>query len=345
MFLIDKYKPENVYDSFFNNDIINELLVMASHDNMPHIIFFGPQNSGKQVIIDLLLKFIYGENCKTKKANYEITSSSNKKTIETITQSEYHIEITPKGTNYDKYLIQEIVNKYAKNETTTLQSFQKNKTNAYKIIVINNVDNLSTLAQMALRRTIEVHSNNCRFILKTNSLSKIIKELQSRCVKFRVPIPNKDEMTTYLMNIIIYEKINLKLENVATIVNHCKGDIKECLWIIEKYRVDKICVEKIYNNDYRTSIKAIVNMVLTNKDDIKDVRKIIHDLFITNYPKTVILTDIIELLVANDKINISKATEILNLGTDIEFRLNKGRRDIIHFDYFIQSLFHLIHSK
>jgi replication factor C subunit 3/5 len=63
------------------------------------------------------------------------------------------------------------------------------------VIVINEADALSRLAQQALRRTMEKYMSNLRIIMCANSTSKIIDPIRSRCLLVRVACPSQDEVS------------------------------------------------------------------------------------------------------------------------------------------------------
>jgi len=241
MFLVDKY-----YDSLnyitYNQNIINFILdsfdnynklvpnINSNQDflnyiekieydkfrysNFQHLIFYGPQGCNKEYIIDRLLQKIYGKNnIELKDVEYTLLGYSNAKTKVTIKQSKYHIVIEPNSNGFDKYLIQEIIQDYAKSEILNILKQSK----LFKIIIINKIDNLSYYAQASLRRTMEKFSNTCKFILISDQLSKIIEPLRSRCILVRIPLPTRCQILESLLYISYKENINVtfsKLNNI-----------------------------------------------------------------------------------------------------------------------------------
>ena len=194
MFLVDKYNynlnniyPYNeilnkiinsfdIYNNFFKdinyisnlspiefgNTIINLEYDKLRYSNFQHLIIYGPPGSGKEYVINKLLENIFGKkNVELKEIEYKLLGYSNLKTKITIKQSKHHIIFEPTSNGFDKYLIQEIIQDYAKSKMLNILKQIK----MFKIIVINKVDNLSYYAQASLRRTLEKYSNTCKFIL------------------------------------------------------------------------------------------------------------------------------------------------------------------------------------
>ena len=131
-----------------------------------------------------------------------INGYGNTKTKVNIKQSKYHIIIEPNSNGFDKYLIQEIIQDYAKIELLNILKYKK----LFKIVVINKIDNLSYYAQASLRRTMEKYANTCKFIFICDQLSKIIEPLRSRCLLIRVPLPTNNQIMETLLHISIKKK-------------------------------------------------------------------------------------------------------------------------------------------
>lgn len=336
MFLIDKYRPDSLDNIFFHKDLIQLLNVMSQDEAVPHIIFYGPEGAGKKTTINLFLEMLFDKSIHdVKETNYKVMGSGNKPTIEKIKQSNYHIVIDPKNNNYDRYLIHDVVKDYARRRS--LNVFKTNRT--FKLILINNLDNMSYYAQTSLRRTMERYNDKCRFIMWCRSLSKVISPLQSRCVCLRVSCPTDNEMFEYVYKISVMEKIYLSLNQYCSIVKKANGNIKNALWRLEFLRFG--C--DIENTNYKNSISKIVKLLTEAKiENISDIRNTFFSLTITNFDGTTMLRDIIDKICLNDNLSEDTIQKIIKIGSEVQHQMVKGRREIIQFDAFITSCIQLL---
>ena len=325
MFLIDKYTPLKITDAFFHQDILKLLNHMSTDEAIPHIIFYGPEGSGKKTIIKLFLEMLFDRNVhKTKDVPYKVTGSGNKAVIEKVKQSDYHITIDPKNNNFDRYLIHDIVKEYAKRRS--LNIFKSNR--AFKVVLINNVDNMSYYAQTSLRRTMERYNDKCRFVMWCKSLSKVILPLQSRCICIRIPSPSDDDIFEYIFKISIKENILLGINEYVNIIRNSNGNIKQALWDLDYYKYE-------YNNktDYYKSLNTISDLLMSpSLNNVMPIRHIISNLMITNLEKSTIMKDLIDRIIICPTISDNAKQQIVAESTELEYGLVKGRREILQFD-------------
>ena len=76
----------------------------------------------------------------------------------------------------------------------------------FRIIFLDEVDNMTKDAQHALRREMEMYTKTSSFILSCNYSSKIIDPIQSRCAIFRLTPVKRHQITTD-SNILPSQKI------------------------------------------------------------------------------------------------------------------------------------------
>lgn len=276
MFLIDKYIPKTFNELYFHKNIYNFLQKMSEDESIPHLIFSGI--FGKKTMVKLFLQMLYGnEVTQTKQIKYIISGSGNNANEEYFTESSFHIEINPKGTNNDRYLIQDVINSYAQRSNYNIFSSKHN----FKIIVIYNTQKMLSSVQFSLRRTIEKYSDTCRFILITDSVTKIIKPLLSRCKNIKLKYPDKYEIIGYTISIAKKESINISLNRLTYIVNNGQN-IKDILWLLQLFRTFDLYVNQMKNlmKTYEDIIKNIniVDKTIENKIENEIENEIENDI-------------------------------------------------------------------
>ena len=325
--------------SFFHKPIFSKLKSISDDDSMPHIIFYGNKGTGKKTMINIFLEMIFDESIyKLDESKYIVYSSGNNENEVLIKQSDHHIIIEPNNTNFDRHLIQEIVKEYAKK--MPLHIFEKNK--MFKVVQINNLDNLSYYAQTSLRRTVEKYSKTCRFVMWCYSLSKVIEPLRSRCLCIHVPTQTDENLVKWLYNVIMIEKIRIKPHLISDIIDQSNGNLKSILWKLDLY---KHC--KKINNSYDVELNLLINEIMLsangNPINVPQIREYIYKLYITNVSSNIIIKDILkQLLVINNNIDSTKISNIIKYASEFEYRLSKKRRDILHIEAFIIKVIDII---
>ena len=338
MFLIHKYTPKHVDDVFFHKETYEMLKKMAKDECFPHIIFHGPHGTGKKTMVNIFLELLFDSSVRdTYDATYKVTSSSNRTNHEVITRSNYHIVITPKNTNYDRYLIHNVVKDYAKRV-----GFNAYKTKrSFKIVQIDNLDNFTFYAQTSLRRTIENYSDTCRFVMWCNSLSNVIRPIQSRCRCIRLPCPTESQMLDFICYISAMEKKPLPLSIIHNIISTSNCYTKDVLWKLQAYWIG---IE--YETDYDRSIVKLVDLILSCQlDKIDAIRDIIFKLHITNFSHDKIISDIVRVIMTNTQLVEEVKILIMIKISELEFNLIRGRRAIIHFDSIVTAIMSIIKSN
>ena len=353
MFLIDKYSINDPWDVIFNKEMYMKLLKLDSlnswldnsynsknFDNLPNILIYGNEGSGKNSLINLFLKRLYGKDIQKLNVKYTINGYGSNNIDVEIMQSLYHIEILPTNTGLDKYLVQEVIKKYAQKN---ILSF-KNKTN-FKIIWIKNIDNLSYYGQTALRCIMEKYCKNCKFILSGKQLTKVIDPLISRCLTLRMALPNNSDIMKMLLNISEKENKFLSFDEYNSILLNCNSNIKKAITDLElKYHdINKV-------DSWKCKIKDIVKLIQKvlvknlNQTIINQIRDILYKIFITNIKGTEIIKELSYQIITNLK-DYSFSYEIIDMCIHYENSLANGKRSIIHLEAFIFNVIDYLYKK
>lgn len=85
----------------------------------------------------------------------------------------------------------------------------------HKLIILDEADSMTTGAQQALRRTMELYANTTRFAFACNASNKIIEPIQSRCAILRYARLSDKELLKRLMEICELEKVTNLLLVIA----------------------------------------------------------------------------------------------------------------------------------
>jgi hypothetical protein len=141
---------QNCLDSFFNSKKI------------PHLIFHGPSGSGKREVVETFLTRIYGGDKSRMKSNIMWVNCAH-------------------GTGRGIKFIREDLKFFAKS------NIQFNNGVMFKTIVLFNADSLTTDAQSALRRCIELFSFNTRFFIIVENKDKLLNPILSRFCDIYIP--------------------------------------------------------------------------------------------------------------------------------------------------------------
>jgi len=175
--------------------IVERLASFVKSRNVPHCIFAGPPGTGKTTAALCLAHDLYGE-----------------------TYREHLMELNAsdaRGIN----VVRETVKTFARVRTLGEIPF--------KILILDEADNMTSDAQQALRRTMERYTNTCRFILIANYSGKIIEPIQSRCAPFRFKYLPREEQDTYLKHITMSENVELLEDGFDAIFDVCGGDLRK----------------------------------------------------------------------------------------------------------------------
>ena len=149
-----------------------------------------------------------------------------------------------------------------------------------KIVIIDECERLSNNAQDGMKALIEQTESNCRFILTTNNLSKIIDPIKSRCqlVDFNF---NQKEMKNLIIAyfkrvcwILDQEKVKYDKKVLAEFVQKMYPDFRKTLNELQKFiKMNGEVSEAIFQNFDGTAFSNLIDEIKNKK--FSNVRKLV----------------------------------------------------------------------
>ncbi|KAJ7424842.1 Replication factor C subunit 5 [Willisornis vidua] len=140
----------------------------------------------------------------------------------------------------------------------------------FKLVILDEADAMTQDAQNALRRVIEKFTENTRFCLICNYLSKIIPALQSRCTRFRFGPLTPELMVPRLQHVIQEEGVDVTEDGMKALVTLSSGDMRRALNILQSTSMafGKVTEENVYTctgHPLKSDIANILDWML-NQD-------------------------------------------------------------------------------
>ena len=196
---VEKYRPRLLDDVVNQEGIIKRLKQFVKDKSMPHIIFAGPAGTGKTTSALAMVRELYG-NKKAINITYLELNASDARGIDVI--------------------------------RTYIKDFARAKPPSdifFKILILDEADNMTAPAQQALRRTMEKYTRNCRMILICNYSNKIIPPIQSRCVVFRFSSLRNEDIKNRVKFVANKEAISVSPDGLNALVDVSKGDCRRAI--------------------------------------------------------------------------------------------------------------------
>lgn len=215
-----KYRADTLEGLLGNEHAVKTLSELVQSRSLPHLIFYGPENSGKTTAALALARQLYGN---TWKNNFTYFNSSDffDQGKRYLVRDRRFVRFI--GTDDPKKIYKSVIDIFKEiiNEYAGMSPLDAD----YKIIYIDNAESLSSDAQHALRRIMEKYSATCRFILSTTKPSKLISPLRSRGLQVFFSYVSDSLLKPYLERISLAENLKLSGGAFDAILYLARGNI------------------------------------------------------------------------------------------------------------------------
>ena len=200
----EKYRPNKFDDIVLDPTNKKIFLTMLKNKYFPNLLLYGPPGTGKTTtVINLINEYQKSQNHINKSLVIHL-NASDERGIDTIRNQIYQFAKT-------------------KNLFET----------GYKFVVLDEVDYMTKNAQQALKYLLQVCSDNVKFCLICNYISKIELSLQHEfiCVRFN-QLPSH-KIHEFIQDICVRENLDLSDKSINVIQNLYKSDIRSMINFIQ----------------------------------------------------------------------------------------------------------------
>ena len=217
--LVEKYRPQNLDNIIGNTNQIIFFKKFIESGNIPNLLLNGEPGGGKTSAVIALAKEYLGDLY----ADYCMDlNASDERGIDVVRSK------------------------------IKIFSQRKSCCNKYKIIILDESDNMTNPAQLALKRIMDQYDDTTRFFFTCNSIENIISSIQSKCKIMFFGRIDQNDILKRLDEICKLE--NLKIDKDALLgiieLSSNKMDIREMLNKIElikaNYGEEIITKQNIY---------------------------------------------------------------------------------------------------
>lgn len=241
------YRPTKIEDYIFQNDFEKErILEYIQEGDIPDLLLSGHRGLGKTTL-GLILK----EELGIDDFDFLALNASDENSVDTIRSTiKPFISTMPMG--------------------------------KFKIVFLDEGDNLTQQAQAALKSMMEDEARNARFIITCNNPDKIIPEIRSRCTEYKFSGLSEKEMKAVGLNILMGQGLkvtqNIADELADNLDAHLKAaypDFRRFITSLEQHYIGGKLVEpRVHSGDVELFVEIMMGI---ENGDWQQCRDLIYE--------------------------------------------------------------------
>ena len=233
MLWTEKYRPSKLSDIVGQEHFVLDAEQWVLENNMPNVLAYGMQGTGKTGAAIALAKSMLGD---TFKDNFFEVNASDDRRLETVRTTIK--QVAQSGTLGDA---------------------------PFRIMLLDEMDGMTSDAQNALKRIMERYANNIRFIITCNDKSRIIFPLQSRCANYRFNPLKNEVVLEVIKNILENEGVNgFADEDLARFIYQLDGDLRRAITEIQAANASNFTLRKQVQNSFK-EFDGILKLIIDKK--------------------------------------------------------------------------------
>jgi len=305
---MEKYRPkqfENIVLDPLNRKILNNIIETSY---FPNLLFYGPPGTGKTTTI---MNLINGYQVKLNIKNKDLIIHLN-------ASDERGIDI-----------IRNQINFFVNSKPLFFTGM--------KFVILDEVDYMTKNAQQALRYLLQNYSNNVRFCLICNYISKIDEGLQNEFIRLRFNQLPDNEIIGFLSNISKSENLNLNNKSLSSIQKLYKSDIRSMINFMQSNQD----IVKLKNTESEEFFSVIDNNVwetlilkIKQREKLEKINYYVQEIsYKYNIDKKNIIKDFLNFIIRNNKLDLTSSflnfvenvmhTQNQNVNININYSLSR----------------------
>lgn len=223
---VEKYRPKKIKELILPEQYTIDFEIYIQKTEIPHLLLYGPPGSGKTCVALILASpdgIIQNPN-----DNVLMIDGSSKEC---------------RGIGY----VEEVIEPYLK--------IPPAKPDKYKIVFIDEADQLTDASFKSLRHIMERYSKHSRFILTCNYFSKIEDAVVSRCQEYAFKQMSIDFVLNYCKVILQKEQITFDEKDIKYVIDTLYPDIRRIIGRLQKF---SLTGKLVVNKDATSSTEKII---------------------------------------------------------------------------------------
>jgi len=208
----EKYRPRKVNDCILPEQLKETFQQYVNSGNIPNLMLTGTSGVGKTTIALAM--------CEEMDLNHLFLNSSEERGMDTLR------------------------NKIVRYAST--MAFSGNR----KVIILDEADNITPDAQLALRGAMEKFANNCSFVFTCNYKAKLIDAIHSRCsvIDFTLKVDERPKIASLFFKRIVQmladEGVRYEAPAVVAIINKFFPDYRRTINELQRYSTAKGVIDE-----------------------------------------------------------------------------------------------------
>ncbi len=354
-----KYRPSS-WDSFVGQErAIAQLRQYAESGLFASLILYGPSGTGKTVAAELYAREALGDLFES---NYKIlnvreiftySATTAKRKISDLAKldrkdrteldeymsfvyREAKAELKLKGRSKEpnrSEMLQQAIKLFASTMTVSDE--------LVKVLILDEADAMDYNMQQALRRTMELYSDLCRFILITPSLTGWNPAIISRCLMVKFSAISEENLSDMLTRISKNESVNYDETGIQAITKESQGDMRRAIDLLQicassGNTVFEDIVYEYSESSLSKKVRKMISLALNN-DFVKARDRLRLLIAMDGYePEEVCLEIQRDLL--KRPIPVTKLQHLLSRIAEIDYRITQARNPFIHLTALLASI-------